>query len=71
ALDTLAEVLKPYSDSEIDGSRFKMILAINLGVLHNFIESDYAKEHYQILTKFIEESGIFEANEIATNQQSG
>ena len=71
SLDTLAEVLKPYSDSEIDGSRFKLILAINLGVLHNFIESDYAKEHYQILTKFIEESGIFEANEIATNQQSG
>ena len=43
SLDTLAEVLKPYSDSEIDGSRFKLILAINLGVLHNFIESDYAK----------------------------
>ncbi|HDR4893631.1 DNA phosphorothioation-dependent restriction protein DptF [Bacillus cereus] len=71
SLDTLAEVLKPYSDSEIDGSRFKLILAINLGVLHNFIESDYAKENYRILTKFIEESGIFEANEVATNQQSG
>ena len=70
SLDTLAEVLKPYSDSEIDGSRLKLILAINLGVLHNFIESDYAKEHYQILTKFIEESGIFEANEIATNQKA-
>ncbi|WP_212935794.1 DNA phosphorothioation-dependent restriction protein DptF [Bacillus hominis] len=71
SLDTLAEVLKPYSDSEIDSSGCKLILAINLGVLHNFIESDYAKEHYQTLTKFIEESGIFEANEVATNQQSG
>ncbi|WP_426940458.1 DNA phosphorothioation-dependent restriction protein DptF [Bacillus mycoides] len=70
SLDTLAEVLKPYSDSEIDSSGCKLILAINLGVLHNFIESDYAKEHYQTLTKFIEDSGIFEANEVATNQQS-
>lgn len=68
SLDTLAEVLKPFSDSEIENSGCKLILAINLGVLHNFIESDYAKENYQTLTEFILMSEIFEASTVTGNQ---
>ncbi|WP_139368006.1 DNA phosphorothioation-dependent restriction protein DptF [Priestia abyssalis] len=68
SLDTLAEVLKPFRDDEIETSGHKLILAINLGVLHNFIESDYAKKHYQTLTEFIRESKIFEASVLAGNQ---
>lgn len=68
SLDTLAEVLKPFSDSEIESSGCKLILAINLGVLHNFIESDYAKENYQTLTEFIVTSEIFESSTVTGNQ---
>ncbi|MCF6796625.1 DNA phosphorothioation-dependent restriction protein DptF [Bacillus sp. ET1] len=68
SLDTLAEVLKPFSDDEVQNSGHKLILAINLGVLHNFIESDYAKNHYRHLTKFIKESKIFESSIITDTQ---
>lgn len=67
SLDTLAEVLKPFSDSEISNSGNKLILAINLGVLHNFIESEYAKEHYKTLTSFVLGSKIFESSIVTEN----
>ncbi|WHY94708.1 DNA phosphorothioation-dependent restriction protein DptF [Neobacillus cucumis] len=65
SLDTLAEVLKPFSDQNIDYSEEKMILAINLGVLHNFLESDYAKTSYVKLKEFIDNSKVFETNIIS------
>jgi DNA phosphorothioation-dependent restriction protein DptF len=61
SLDTLSEILNPFSDENINSSDEKLILAINLGVLHNFIESKFAKENYKILTKFIVEGQVFEA----------
>lgn len=61
SLDTLSEVLNPFSDENINSSDEKLILAINLGVLHNFIESEFAKENYKILTNFIVEGKVFEA----------
>ena len=41
AIETLNEVLSDYSDINIDNPGQNLILAINLGVLSNFIESDY------------------------------
>lgn len=70
SLDTLADVLSPFSDANIEGSTDKLILAINLGVLHNFIESDQAKAKYQKLSEFVIEAKIFEALEVGTNKES-
>ena len=67
SLDTLAEVLKSFSDENVSTSNEKLILAINLGVLHNFLESDYAKESYTKLTDFINKSKIFETDFLSEN----
>ena len=70
SLDTLAEVLMPFSDENIRTSTEKLILAINLGVLHNFIESEYAKQNFKTLTKFIIEANVFRGTSIAVNRDS-
>ena len=41
AIETLNEGLDSFSDEQIDKDEKNLILAINLGVLSNFIESDY------------------------------
>lgn len=67
SLDTLAEVLNSFSDENIRNSKEKLILAINLGVLHNFLESNYAKEKYTKLKTFIYKSKVFETNYLSEN----
>lgn len=60
SIDTLAEKLKPFNDENYtldDG--FKMILAINLGTLNNFIESEKGKQ-FSALKKYVEANGIFD-----------
>lgn len=68
SLDTLAEVLKPFNDENIDGSQENLILAINLGVLHNFIESKYAKENFNKLSQFIHDCKVFEDSTLTENR---
>lgn len=69
SLDTLSEVLEAFSDSQLENSQEKMILAINLGVLNNFIESHYAKEKYQKLKEFIMNANIFDSNSITNPEE--
>lgn len=66
AIDTLANVLKEFDNGHINRSNEKLILAINLGVLNNFMESDYAKEQYSELNKLLNETNIFDSE--ATSQ---
>lgn len=69
SLDTLAEVLEPFNDERIEESQDKLILAINLGVLHNFMESIYAKENFKKLAAFIETTNVFETSTITESQE--
>ena len=57
AIDTLNEVLEDFSDDEIDKPGSNLILAINLGVLNNFIESEYG-QRFTLLRKYVEEHYI-------------
>lgn len=57
AIDTLNDVLRGFSDDEIDKPGSNLILAINLGVLNNFIESEYG-EHFALLRNYVEEHYI-------------
>lgn len=59
ALETLEEILKNFSDQHFDETTEKVIIAINLGVLHNFINHDHSTYTYNKLRKFVEESGLF------------
>ena len=67
AIDTLASVLKPFNNDNIYNSSNKLVLAINLGVLNNFIESSYAGEEYTELISIIEDADIFESGSVSNN----
>lgn len=59
SMDTLNEVLDNFSDEKVEESNEKFILAINLGTLNNFIDSQYG-ERFSILKKFVQDKKILE-----------
>lgn len=67
AIDTLANVLKEFDNDNINNSNEKLILAINLGVLNNFMESVYAKERYSKLNELLNETNIFDSEATSQN----
>ena len=67
AIDTLANALKEFDNNHINNSDEKLILAINLGVLNNFMESDYAKEQYSKLNDLLNETNIFDSEATSQN----
>lgn len=58
SLDTLEELLIGFEDNQVASQN--IIIAINLGVLHNFYTRQKAKNKFQKLCQFIEAMGIFE-----------
>lgn len=56
---TLSEIMEDFADDKIDESMKKVILAINLGTLSNFLDSDVDKR-FTKFAKFIEDSGILD-----------
>lgn len=68
AIETLNDLLKSFKDDQLELPGSNVILAINLGVLSNFIESEYGKEFTE-LRKYVEKSNILTtriSNEIYT-----
>ncbi|WP_051541845.1 DNA phosphorothioation-dependent restriction protein DptF [Clostridium lundense] len=59
SMDTLNEVLHNFSDEKINKSKEKFILAINLGTLNNFIDSQYG-EKFSVLKKYIQDKKILD-----------
>lgn len=61
SMDTLNDVLDEFSDEKIYTSNKKIILAINLGTLNNFIDSGYG-ERFTKLKKFVQDKKILETS---------
>lgn len=57
AIETLNELLASFKDCNLDAPGENVILAINLGVLSNFIESEYGIE-FSLLRNYVESSNI-------------
>lgn len=57
AIDTLCEVLSNFKDENLGKLGQNIILAINLGVLSNFIESEYG-DQFTALKKYVFDSDI-------------
>lgn len=70
ALQTLEEILQGFSDQKISNSSEKVIIAINMGILSNFIYMEHEDYTYNTLKRFVEDSGIFSPN-IMTHEQKG
>lgn len=60
SMDTLNDVLDEFSDEKIENSNKKIILAINLGTLNNFIDSNKYRERFTKLKQFVVEKKILE-----------
>ena len=56
---TLKELLDPFSDEKIEQSNNKVILAMNLGTLSNFLDQDDEKR-FKRLASYVREAGILE-----------
>ena len=65
-IETLVSELEAFNDENIKNSSKKLILAINLGVLNNFVESDYIGE-FDTLNSIIAKSNILEPNTMSNN----
>lgn len=59
SMDTLNIVLDNFSDEKLENSNQKMILAINLGTLNNFIDSNYG-DRFSLLKNYVSEKKILE-----------
>ena len=59
SMDTLNDLLENFTDEKIEISSEKLILAINLGTLNNFIDSKYGKR-FTKLKDFVNEKKILE-----------
>lgn len=59
SMDTLNDLLENFSDENIENSNEKIILAINLGTLNNFIDSDYG-DRFTKLKDFVDDKKILE-----------
>ena len=71
AIDTLAKVLDAFSDANIgDGIEKKLIVAINIGTLINFVASEQGKCFKQ-LGEYVRTSGIASENNIDTGYLQG
>lgn len=57
AIETLYEVLSGFKDENLNNEGKNIILAINLGVLSNFIESEYASQ-FTVLKDYVFRSNI-------------
>jgi DNA phosphorothioation-dependent restriction protein DptF len=69
SIDTLNDVLEKFNDENIEASNKKLILAINLGALSNFIDSKYGN-NFQKLKKYVEDKGILNID-ISDNSYDG
>ena len=72
AMETLKKKFRPYNDDNIKiKSNEKLIVAINLGTLNNFINSDDG-ENYTILKKYIETNRILDTTiDLQTKEGEG
>ena len=58
-MDTLNDLLQNFTDENIEQSNEKVILAINLGTLNNFIDSEYGV-NFSKLREFVSDKKILE-----------
>lgn len=72
AMQTLEELLCGFSDEKINEQTDvdKVILAINMGVLNNFINHEHENYHFTQLKQFIENSNLFTSKVVVKVSES-
>lgn len=65
SLETLEQVLAPFAENGTPNSH--VIIAINLGILHNFYSHQRKTGRFQALCDFIDSCGVFDRGQHVTN----
>ncbi|AZJ24022.1 DNA phosphorothioation-dependent restriction protein DptF (plasmid) [Bacillus wiedmannii bv. thuringiensis] len=65
SLETLEQVLAPFAENGTDNSH--VIIAINLGILHNFYSHQRKTGRFHALCDFIDSCGVFDKGQHVTN----
>ncbi len=68
SIHTLAEILEPFSDEKYVECNERMIIAINLGVIGKFIDSEYS-EKFNILIEYLKKSNALKENQVKINSE--
>ena len=68
SLETLEQVLAPFD--HVESAKKSAIIAINLGVLHNFYRRQREAGQFNALCDFIDKCGIFDRNQESVNEEN-
>ena len=63
-IDELNQLLKPLSDENLDAGNDKIVLAINLGTLGNFLAAEFIDCQFTKLKGYVERKGILDVGKI-------
>lgn len=70
AIETLLDVLSPFMDEKLDYSTTNLIVAINMGILMNFLRQAERNGHFKKLIEFLRKTGITTSRTQADNLQA-
>jgi DNA phosphorothioation-dependent restriction protein DptF len=62
-IDELNTIFNPFSDQNVDNGNEKVVIAINLGTLNNFLASD-TENRFSKLKKYVKDQNILELGDI-------
>lgn len=65
SIDTLVKVLEPFNDVNFNNPTKKIILAINLGILNDFVESEQVKKDFTKLRDYVYRSNVFDSKKLS------
>ena len=67
SIETLITVLDDLSDDKIESSNKKFILAINLGILYDFLEFEDEEIKFNTLKSIINQANLFDSTKVSKN----
>src|SRR5699024_4524973 len=69
SLDTLEYILKKFDDDQGKADGQHTVIAINLGVLHNFYTRQRQQGRFNALCDFIDSTGVFDSSKATVENQ--
>lgn len=69
SVHTLVDILEPFSDKKFEDGKEKLIVAINMGIIGKFIDSEYS-EDFTILKNFFEKSNALQENQVKKKKEN-
>lgn len=70
SLDTLEYVLDNFDDHQSKSNKQHTVIAINLGVLHNFYTRQRKQKRFNALCDFIDSTGVFDSSRVTVKHEN-